>query len=446
MGHKSKISVLLLVTLLLTSMAGVVQPQEAIELDFWNWWGVQREPLMQEMIEQYRETHPNVSINNVVQGWDRRAEVVLTAMAGGEPPEVMMASRAEIVRFAAEGLIVPITQYVEADGLDLSAFYPSELQTMWWEGELYSMPMPTAGGETSFYVYNKELLADAGLDPENPPATWQDFWAASEALNQRNGNVIDVMGADIGTNGNAFLSWLYTNNGTLYSDDLRTVTINSPEGVETLQWMYDYVQNFYGGIENRTDFLAMTTGESAENPLFQGRQVMQFNNVSIFGHLATFAPDLDYGVALRPYNSENPDAKSQGIAPLGFGWGYVIPTGLSPEAEKAAYDFVRLLTYDMGDGVKGGCWFMLQQARPSPLVACNEDPAFYEINPNWDNVKAALESDIALPIVPPQTQILDFINQYVELAMFGELSAQEALDIAAEEAQAVLDAYWSSIE
>src|SRR5690606_18633058 len=374
------------------------------------------------------------------------AEVVLTAMAGGEPPEIMMATRAEIVRFAAEGLIVPITKYVEEDGLDLSAFYPSEIETMWWNGELYSMPMPTAGGETSFYVYNKTLFAEHGLDPENPPATWQELWAASEVLNQRSGNVIDLMAADIGVSGNAFLSWLYTNNGALYSEDLRSVTFNSPEGVETLQWMYDYGKTLYGGVENHIDFMAQTTGESAENPLFQGRQAIQFPNVSIFGHLATFAPDLDYGVALRPYNADNPDARSQGIAPLGFGWGYVIPAGLSPEAERAAYDFVRRITYDMGEDVKGGCWFMQEQARPSPLIACNEDPVFYELNPNWDNVKAALEADIALPIVPPQSQIQSFITEYVDLAMFGELSPQEALDLAAEESQAVLDAYWSSIE
>ncbi|MBZ0292820.1 MAG: ABC transporter substrate-binding protein [Anaerolineae bacterium] len=443
-----KISMLLLAVMLVSMLGitGVVAPQDEITIDFWNWWGVQREPLMLEIIGQFESEHPGVSVNNVVQGWDRRAEVVLTAMAGGEPPEVMMASRAEIVRFAAEGLIVPITQYVEADGLDLNAFYPSEIETMWWDGELYTLPMPTAGGETSFYVYNKTLFEEAGLDPENPPTTWQDFWAASEALNQRDGNIIGLMGSDLGTNGNAFLSWLYTNNGSLYSDDLRSVTFNSPEGVETLQWMYDYVQHFYDGIETYADFMAQTSGEAADNPMFQNRMAMQFQNVSIFGHLATFAPDMDYGVALRPHNSENPDAVSQGIAPLGFGWGYVIPKGLSPEAEKAAYDFVRRLTYDMGEGVYGGCWFMQEQARPSPLIACNEDPVFYELNPNWDNVKAALESDIALPIVPPQTQIVDFINQYVELAMYGEMSPQEALDAAAEEAQAVLDQYWSSLE
>lgn len=450
MLKKSRLSLLITALMLISifSMGGVFA-QETITLNFWNWWGVQREPLINEMIEQFRAEYPNVEIVNVVQGWDRRAEVVLTAMAS-EPPEVMMVSRAELVRFAAEGLIAPITQYVEEAGLDLGAFYPSELETMYWDGELYSLPMPTAGGETSFYIYNKTLFSEAGLDPENPPSTWQELWEASAALNQREGNIIGMMAADINAGGanpaHGFLSWLYTNDGALFSEDLRTVAFNSPEGVTTLQWMLDYINEFYGGIENFTDFMAQTTGESAENPMFQNRQAMQFPNVSIFGHIQTFASDMDYGVALRPYNADNTDAQSRGIAPLGFGWGYVIPVGLSPEVERAAYNWVQRLTYDMGEDVKGACWFMQQQARPSPLRACNEDPSYYELNPAWDNVIAALESDVALPIVPPQTRIIEILNQYVELAFYGEFSPAEALELAEEEANAILSDYWSSIE
>ncbi len=441
-----KWSMLLAVVLLAAMLippGALAQEEEKITLEFWNWWGVQREPLMNEIIAAFNEDFPNVEVKNMVQGWDRREEMVLTAMVSGDPPEVMMASRAELVRFASEGLIVPITQYVEEAGIDLDAYYQSEIATMWWEGELYSLPMPTAGGETSLYVYNKTMFEEAGLDPEAPPETWQELWEASEVLNKRaDDGSVELMAIDIQPGGVGFLAWLYTNNGKLYSDDLKTVTFNSPEGVETLQWMIDYVNEFYGGIENHADFLALSSGESGEFPFYQLRQAMWLQNVSVFGHVATYAPDMDYGVGLRPHNGENPDAESHGIAPVSFGWGYVIPTGLDPEVERAAFEWVKKITYEM-DG-PGACWFMQQQARPSPLKACNEDPVYYELNPAWDNVKRALESDVALPVVPPQSRILEIVSEYVDLAVFGELSPQEALDAAAEEAQAVLDEYWAS--
>lgn len=214
MNHKSRWNLVVLAALLISTLipsGALAQEGGEVVIEFWNWWGVQREPLMNEIIAEFEAENPGVKINSVVQGWDRREEIVLTAMASGDPPEVMMSSRAEIVRFASEGLIVPITQYVEADGLDLNAFYPSEIKTMWWEGELYSMPMPTAGGETSLYVYNKGMFEEAGLDPEAPPATWQELWDISDDLSKfADDGSIQQMAIDIGVDGNSFLSWLFT--------------------------------------------------------------------------------------------------------------------------------------------------------------------------------------------------------------------------------------------
>ena len=412
-----------------------------VNVEFWNWWGVAREPLINQIAKDVlQKENPNITIKNVVQPWDRRDEVVLTAIASGDPPEVIMATRQEIVRFASEGTIVPITQYVKESGVDLSKFYESELETMYWEGELYSMPMPTAGGETGMVLYNKDLFAAAGLDPEKAPATWDELEAASKALTKRGENgAIEVLGADIGTSGASFLSWLYTNGGTLYSEDLKKVTFNSPEGVATLQWMVDFVNEQYGGIENYNDYTASISGEAGEHPFYQGRMGMQFPNVSIFFHLKNLAPDLKYGVGLRPYNNSNPQAKSQGVAGLSFGWGYVIPKGLTPEVEQAAYKWVETLTYKP----EGACAFLLEQGRPSPIKECNDNPAYTEANPAWSQVQEVMATDVALPIVPPQSRILALVEENVELAFFGEVTPQEALDAAAEEAQRILDEYWS---
>jgi len=129
------------------------------------------------------------------------------------------------------------------------------------------------------------------------------------------------------------------------------------------------------------------------------------------------------------------------VAGLTFGWGYVIPTGLEPDVEAAAFEWVRRITYDE----QGACRFVLDQARPSPLQDCNENPAYAEANPYWDVVLEALSKDVAVGIVPPQTRILTTLNDYVDLALYGEMEPGEALDLAAEETQAFLDEYWSGV-
>jgi ABC-type glycerol-3-phosphate transport system substrate-binding protein len=413
--------------------------QEAITLDYWNWWDVSRTELMDGIIAQFQTENPNIVVNNVPQTWDRRDEVVVTALSGDDPPEVIMATRQEIVNFADSGRIVPITKYVEADGLDLSAYYESEISSMWWNGELYSLPMPTAGGETGLTFYSKDMFTAAGLDPEKPPATWDELDAAAGALTKRTSDgAIDVLGVSIDFGASGFLANLYVNAGSLYSEDLKTVTFNSAEGVQTLEWMLDFTERHYGGYQNWLDWDNQFT--EGQQPLLMGKVAYQYQNVSMFFHIESNAPDFNYGVGFRPYNSNNPNAKFQGVAGLTFGWGYIIPSGLDPAVEEAAYKFVRRITFDEA----GACEFMKAQGRPSPLIACNEDPSFTERNPHWDKVQAALEADIPVGIIPPQTQVLALLTEYLELAAFGEMGAQEALDEAAGEAQALVDEYWSN--
>lgn len=415
---------------------------EPVTIDFWNWWGVDREPLMKAIIDEFQAEFPNIVVNSLVQPWDRRDEQVVTALSGGDPPEVLMATRQEIVQFASLGTIVPITAHAESAGLDLDRYYPSEIASMWWNDELYSLPMPTAGGETGIAFYNKDLFSAAGLDPEVAPATWAELDDVAGALTKLDANgAIDILGVDIGTGGDTFLAWLYTNGGALYSEDMKTIAFNSEQGKQTLQWQYEFLTKHYGDQQNYADFFANTTGESGEDPLYQGRLGLTHRNVSQFFHLSNLAPDLNYGVGLRAYNADNPEAKSQGVAGLTFGWGYVIPVGLDPAVEAAAFEWVKRLTYDD----QGACRFVLEQARPSPLQDCNENPAYEEANPHWATVLEALSKDVAVGIVPPQTRVLTTLNDYVDLALYGELETGEALDLAAEETQGFLDEYWSSV-
>jgi multiple sugar transport system substrate-binding protein len=411
----------------------------AVTIRYWNWWDVGRTALMDEIIAGFQEEFPTITVENIPQTWERRDELVVTALAGGDPPEVLMATRQEIVKFADSGAIVPIDAYVEAEGIDLSAYYESEIASMWWEDQLYALPMPTAGGETGLYFYNTRLFEEAGLDPETPPETWDDLDAATAALTVLSSDgAIEQMGVNLGVTHLAFLSQLYCNNGSLYSDDLRTVTFNSAEGIETLQWMLDFVKRHYGSQQAVLDW--ENAIQEGEDRFHQERLAVQFQNVSQFFHIKNNVPDLPYSVHFRPYNGNNPDAKSQGVAAMSFGWGYIIPVGLDPAVEEAAFTFVKRITYDEA----GACWFMVQQERPSPLIACNESPEYAEINPHWAKVQQVLENDISVGVVPVQGEIFSTLMDYVDLVGFEEMSPEEGLNTAAEEAQGILDEFWAS--
>lgn len=444
---RSFVFVVLFSLLLALGLSPLAAQDDVIELRFMNWWDASREPLMLELIARFEAENPGIRVVNEIQPWDNRAELVSTAISSSNPPSIIMTNRLETFQFAGMGLLTPIDQYIESSGLDLGVFYEGELGNQYWQGQLYALPMPTAGGLTGMFFYNKQMLAEAGFD--GPPETWQELRAVAEAITVGDDLGLEVLGVDVGTSGEAFINWLYTNGGRYVSDDARTLEFNSPQGIETLEWMLSFTNEVNGGIENVTDFFQAQDFTAGDHPFYRNEQAILGINTSNFGHLNANDPEFyadteRWGVMLRPYNGDNAEGKHAGVvgySPSG-GWGYTIPAANPPEVQEAAYKFAEFI----GASELGGCMFLFAQSRPSPVKACNENPAYYEANPYWDTVLEGLAIDVAVPITPVQGQIADILNAKVQEAFFGVLTAEQALNEAAAAGQAILDEFWSTLD
>jgi ABC-type glycerol-3-phosphate transport system substrate-binding protein len=445
--RKSLVLYILLLATLLLALAPVQAQDDVTEIRFMNWWDASREVLMLDLIARFEAENPDIRVINEVQPWDNRAELVSTAISSTTPPHIIMTNRQETFQFAGLGLIRPIDEFVAESGLDLSLFYDGEVGNQYWAGELYALPLPTAGGLTGMFFYNKDMLAAAGID--GPPATWQELEAAAQAINVGDAMGIDILGANSGSSAGDFITWLYTNNGR-YVDDLgRVLMFNNAEGVETLEWMIRFTNDINGGIENITDFFQGADFTTSDHPWYRSEYAFNPINTSHFNHMNKVAPDFfaatdSWGVMMRPYNGNNPDAKTAGV--VGYsssgGWGYTIPVVHTPELQAAAYRFAEFL----GASDQGGCVFLFAQGRPSPVRACNENPAYYDANPYWDVVLEGLSNDVAVQITPVQGQLHDILHARIEEAFYGVMSAEDALNAAAEEMQAILDEFWSGLD
>ena len=139
------------------------------------------------MIEEFEKEYPNIKIDMQDLGWSD-AEKTLQTMAASETlPDVMYHLPGTIFDLADKGLVLDLTSYVD-DELK-NDMYPAMLQAGQYDGKQY---MITCGGSTIMLWYNTELFEQAGLDPENPPKTWDEFKAACEALSKIDG--IDPFG------------------------------------------------------------------------------------------------------------------------------------------------------------------------------------------------------------------------------------------------------------
>ncbi|MGN0854367.1 MAG: extracellular solute-binding protein [Kiritimatiellia bacterium] len=104
----------------------------------------------------------------VLPGGGGRATFML-ALAGGTAPDIYKAWFHILRHDVEQGFVYPLDEWISP---------PPQPRDLWERvcctgGHVWALPMPG----TAYYgiVYNKDLVAAAGLDPETPPKTWRAF-------------------------------------------------------------------------------------------------------------------------------------------------------------------------------------------------------------------------------------------------------------------------------
>ena len=129
------------------------------------------EPATRRILELAREDPELVPYKwggLTLPGGGGRATFML-ALAGGTAPDIYKAWFHILRHDVEQGFVYPLDEWVEA---------PAESDDLWdrvriFDGHVWALPTPGI----AYYgiVYRKDLVAAAGLDPENPPATWSAF-------------------------------------------------------------------------------------------------------------------------------------------------------------------------------------------------------------------------------------------------------------------------------
>lgn len=174
--------------LILTLLVGVVgiagmkssSAQDTITID---WWHIQ-EPeqggdLWDAVAAEFEAMHPNVNVEITFLENEAFKSQLVTVMQAEEPPDLFQSWGGGVLwNYADAGLMRNIAPELEGEWYD-SFGMPAAVEMFGQNGEYYGVPWDW--GAVGIF-YNKALFAEAGLDPENPPATWTEFLAAVQAL------------------------------------------------------------------------------------------------------------------------------------------------------------------------------------------------------------------------------------------------------------------------
>ncbi len=259
-----KLTAVVALTLLLMSVFSMFTAAKEITFLAVGYTAAMRKYVQDEVIPVFRQRHgADVVLLNA--NWNNRMERFMVLTAGGTPPDVICTGSYSPYEEGSLGLLEPLDRY-----LAQWKYTPRFPDTLWdalkWQGQVVVVPQNVAPRAIG---YNKELFAQSGLDPLNPPQDWLSLVQAARRLTRLEGDNVAVRGFVNTTAGGAAqqLFWFMRQAG-LSEIDTADFTSNLMEpgtlaALETLHELYE------AGANDRP-ILAGTFAD--------GRIAMQYSN------------------------------------------------------------------------------------------------------------------------------------------------------------------------
>jgi len=302
----------LTVLLVLVMLMGLVSITSAkVNLVLWTKEGEEPLEWNKSLVEEFMKANPEVTVELVKKiDVEVLREDFLTASLAGAPPDLLWTVNDHAGPFVTADVIDPV------DGLfDLDIYVESALEAVKLEGKYWGIPI--SNGNHLMLLYNKKLISKAPEDTD-------ELFTIGKKLTQE-GNYALVWNQ---TEPFWLVPWLGGFEGKVFAEDGVTPTLNTPEMVATLKFLYD--------MKFDAKIIPPECDYDAADTLFkEGKAAMIINgDWSLGGYMGVLGQDL--GVARIP----KVVATGTWPKPYTSGVYFMLAKGLSGDKLKAAQDFI----------------------------------------------------------------------------------------------------------
>jgi multiple sugar transport system substrate-binding protein len=405
--------------------------QDQVKLVLLTHWGAQptKDPL-DAIIAEYMEANPNVSIEHQTVDFAELLNRITTGQLGGQAPDMYHFYNLWLPDFAQSQLLATPPDDVISD---IQAAYPEgTIGGSSYNDQVWGYPTEVNVWQL---LYNKQMYEEAGIDA--PPATWDEFKDAATKLTQK-----DASGEVTRAGMLFFHTWdsgvvhpwtslLWSNGGEYVSEDLTEALFNATEGLETLQLQLDMLN----------DGSAMS-GLDADNIFHAGQTAMaimaNFTGASLRAGMQGGIENV--GVAPIPHTEGNTSTALQ----YQWLWG----VGNTSQQAEESWRFLTWLNSPREGGATpaavGGASSPMGDFLTSALNAIpgrtSDQEAHEDVvnDPFVGPFVEALKTSRSEPLIPGAQEIKTTLQTQIESAWFGQKSAEDALNEAADAANRIL--------
>ena len=235
----------------------------------------------------FAKTYPNIKVEAQNVDYNQLFDKLRTAALGNAAPMVVRLPILGGVEFAAKGYFRELRP--ENVGYETANFWPGAMKSVMYGGKPFGIP---ANNETMALVWNADLFRRAGLDPEKPPATWEDVVSYSKAIKEKAG----VPGYGLVAKQNAgntpfrFMPEIWANGGGALDEAsdkpaYKTVAIDNAGTKRALQQAFDmYVRDRSVPVSVLTN-----TQNENQNPFIAGQLAMMIAHPAEYSKMVDLA-------------------------------------------------------------------------------------------------------------------------------------------------------------
>ncbi len=398
-----------------------------VEIEYWQYNFANRIGVMDELIAQFEAENPGIHvIHNSEIPYDSFRDTIAARVPAGTGPDVVTLFYAWQPTWVDQGYIVPLP----ADQFppeEIAANFSPLVSASFQDGELYTLPTAV---RTLGLFYNKELMAEMGLDPESPPTTIDELIEQAQQCTTFDdaGNYV-TMGFPVSPSGQGhqwFREVLLRQFGQEpQSEDNHTIQWNaSPEAYAA--W------DLFTSFENELKTGDATLFDGDPNWFYAGLACFTVDGSFRLSGLASNAPDLDWGVTELPTVNDVQ-------ANFGSYWthGITNKSASDPARMDAAVKFLKFITTPEA----GTQWVAATGELPAQLAAA-EDPALLA-DPKLGAFAASLPYASSTWLVDETVVRQSVLDAYDAIKLTGA-DAHEELDFAVETTQELYDDYWAN--
>jgi multiple sugar transport system substrate-binding protein len=406
--------------------------QEGAGMVFWPEWGGKDADALQAQVKKFTdETGITVDYLPI-----RDHARMIASMGAGNPPDLLMTwDSGAIGTWAFNEAIIDLKPHIEASGFDLETLHPLGVAS----GDLMGIKqigLPLSNYLNTVLYWNKDAFANAELDPETPPATWQEARAMADKITVVEDGQIKKWGFQVyqGQMGHPSVI-AYAFGGDIYSPDRRQVTPDSEGMIQMLEWIRSFYSDYTVAEVRRWTDSITEAADSPTNPIYTGDAAMLLTGEWMPSFIERIeGVEVNVGAAYMPYPEAKPELKGTMAAnsnPM------IIPS--DAKNPDAGWQFIEFISRP-----ENSAEMCVIVGNASPVkegvklqAAQTESPLYkWMLEDVWVNAKI-LPLTVSTPV---GSLYSDALAREIELVLALEKEPLEAMQTVKEEIQPELDA------